>query len=321
MTYRQLTLEQRYQIYAMKKAGFKQKQIAAEILVHPSTIGRELSRNTGKRGYRAKQAQRKAAERKLSKVRKRITPQIWKLVETYLTEQQFSPEQISGYLKLHNLGKISAEHIYQYILVDKQSGGSLYLNLRSQKKRRKRYGKNSRRGQIPNKISISERPAIVAEKTRLGDWEVDTIIGKNHHQAIVSLVERKTKYCLLAKVARKTAILVEDAACRKLARHKDRVQTITSDNGREFANHEQIARSLEADFYFANPYHSWERGLNENTNGLVRQYFPKQMAFEQITDEQVQAVENKLNSRPRKTLGYRTPNELFFKEQEIALTT
>ncbi len=168
---------------------------------------------------------------------------------------------------------------------------------------------------------IALRPSVVAEKTRIGDWEADTIIGKNHQQAIVSLVERQTKYCLLAKVLRKTADLVEQAACQKLAGHAGKVHTITSDNGREFANHEQITARLEADFFFANPYHSWERGLNENTNGLVRQYFPKKMAFATITDEQIQMVEDTLNNRPRKTLGYRTPNELFFKETEIALTT
>jgi transposase, IS30 family len=207
-------------------------------------------------------------------------------------------EQISGYLHLHGLGRVSAERIYQHILADQQSGGSLYLNLRCQKKRRKRYGKLSRRGQIPNRRSVELRPEIVAEKTRLGDWEADTIIGKNHHQAILSLVERKTKYCLLAKVARKTAQMVEQAACGKLAEHVGKVHTITSDNGREFANHQQIAESLAADFFFAHPYHSWERGLNENTNGLVRQYFPKRMAFASITDEQLQMVEDKLNSRP-----------------------
>ncbi len=162
---------------------------------------------------------------------------------------------------------------------------------------------------------------MVATRERVGDWEADTIIGKNHKQAIVSLCERKTRYCLLAKVERKTAAAIERASCEKLAPHQQLVHTITSDNGREFANHERIADSLQTDFYFANPYHSWERGTNENTNGLVRQYFPKRMPFAGITDEQIQAVEDKLNSRPRKTLGYQTPKELFFKEQEIALTT
>lgn len=321
MNYSQLTLEQRYQIYAMKKADFQQKQIAWEISVHPSTISRELSRNMGKRGYRPKQAHQKALTRQQTKARKRISPDTWNLVETYLSEQQWSPEQISGYLKLHDLAIISAERIYQHIYANKRAGGSLYLNLRCQKKRRKRYGKNSRRGQIPNRQMIDRRPSVVEEKSRIGDWEADTIIGKNHKQAIVSLVERKTRFCRLAKIERKTAWAVEHAACRRLAPHKTKVKTITSDNGREFANHEQIAATLDASFFFAHPYHSWERGLNENTNGLVRQYFPKKMAFASITDEQIQEVEDKLNNRPRKTLGWRTPKELFFKEQKIALTT
>ena len=233
MKYSQLTLEQRYQIYAIKRAGFKQNQIALEISVHPSTVSRELGRNTGKRGYRPKQAHQKAKQRKLSKAHERVSPQTWRAVETSLREQQWSPEQISGYLKLHGLGQVSAEWIYQHILADKRAGGSLYLHLRCQKKRKKRYGKTSRRGQIPNRRSIELRPTVVAEKTRLGDWEADTIIGKNHQQAIVSLVERKTKFCLLAKLEQKTAALLEQAACGKLAAHKAKVQTITSDNGRE----------------------------------------------------------------------------------------
>lgn len=257
MSYQQLTLEQRYQIYAMKKVGFTQNKIAAEIQVHPATISRELSRNTGKRGYRPKQAQQKASERKRAKAtRRRILPETWKLVETFLVEQQWSPEQISGYLKRHGLGQVSDERIYQYLLADKQSGGSLYRHLRSQKKRRKRYGKYSRRGQIANRRMIQTRPAVVAEKSRLGDWEADTIIGKNHQQAIVSLVERQTKFCLLLKVAAKTARLVQQATVQKLARHSGKVHTITSDNGREFAHHEEIAARLTANFYFANPYRS-----------------------------------------------------------------
>jgi IS30 family transposase len=319
MTYKQLTQEQRYQIYALMKVGFTQKQIAAEIQVHPSTVSRELQRNRGKRGYRPHQAHLLSQKRKLARQKTRIAPETWKTVEQHLLEQ-WSPEQINGYLKLSNQPGVSHEWIYQYIYRDKLSGGTLSDNLRCQKKRRKRYGKNSRRGQIPNRRMIQERPAIVGSRERAGDWEIDTIIGKGHKQAIVSLVERKTRYCLLAKVERKTAEQIEQAACRKLSVYQELVHTITSDNGREFANHDKIAATLEASFFFAHPYCSWERGSNENTNGLVRQYFPKQMAFALITDKQIQAVEDKLNSRPRKTLGYRTPNELFFKEQKIALT-
>ena len=171
-------------------------------------------------------------------------------------------------------------------------------------------------------MSIEQRPEIVARKTRIGDWEADTIIGKNHRQALVSLTERKTKLTLLAKVEQKTAVLVSQAIISLLNPIQDRVKTITSDNGKEFSKHENIANRLEADFFFAHPYSSWERGLNENTNGLVRQYFPKSMDFRTITDTMLQNVMEKLNNRPRKTMGYQTPNQVFFGlKSNIALTT
>ena len=319
MAYKQLTQEQRYQIAAFMKAGFNQKQIALEIQVHPATISRELRRNRGLRGYRPRQAQLLADNRKLAKQKKRICARTWRKIESHLSEQ-WSPEQITGYLKRHNQETVSPEWIYQYIYRDKKAGGSLFKNLRCQKKRRKRYGKNSRRGQIPNRRMIRERPAVVTERRRTGDWEADTIIGKRHRHAIVTFVERKTGYCLIKPIKRKTAPEVKEAALELLAPVKEQVHTITSDNGREFAGHEEIAARLEADFYFANAYHSWERGSNENLNGLVRQYFPKKMDFANLTDCQVRVAQDKLNNRPRKRLGYRTPNELFFKEQKIALT-
>lgn len=319
MTYKQLTQEQRYQIAAFMKAGYSQKQIAQEIFVHPSTISRELRRNRGLRGYRPRQAQALAEDRKQAKQRKRISPETWETVNRHLFEQ-WSPEQINGYLKLSARQSVSHEWIYQYIYRDKSAGGNLYRNLRCQKKRRKRYGRNSKRGQIPNRRLIDERPAVVESRQRTGDWEADTIIGKRHRQAIVTFVERKTGYCLIERIKQKSAQQVEDAALRLLTPVKEQLHTITSDNGREFARHEKIAAALSADFFFANPYHSWERGSNENLNGLIRQYFPKKMDFANLTDCQVQVVQDKLNNRPRKRLGYRTPNELFFKEQKIALT-
>lgn len=234
---------------------------------------------------------------------------------------QWSPEQISGKLKPERKLSVSHEWIYNYIYKEKETGGNLYKNLRCQKKRRKRYGKNSRRGQIPNRRSIDERPKIVDKKSRIGDWEANTIIGKNHTKAIVSIVERKSKYCFLKKVERKTSSEVKEAIVSLLESVSDKVFTITSDNGREFAEHEEIAKHLEADFYFAHPFHSWERGLNENTNCLIRQYFPKGVDFDNLTKTEIESVMNKLNNRPRKTSGYRTPNRIFFKEHKIALTS
>jgi len=318
MNYTHLTQEQRYQIYALMKAGFNRTQIAAEISVHKSSVSREVRRNRGQRGYRPKQAHELASTRQQQRVAPRIEPQTWQQIEMLLS-QEWSPEQISGRLVLEGQATVSHERIYQYIYQDKQQGGVLYRHLRSQKKRRKRYGRYDRRGHLPARRSIAERPKIVAEKRRLGDWEADTIIGRNHQQAIVSLVERKSKLTRLARVTHNTAELVAQAMTVQLAPLQ--VKTITSDNGREFAKHQSIAQQLKADFYFAHPYSSWERGLNENTNGLVRQYFPKKHDFVTITDTEINRVMERLNNRPRKTLGYKTPNEVFFKRPLVALTT
>jgi transposase, IS30 family len=318
--YTQLTREQRYQIYALKKAGHNQTQQAAIIGVHKSTVARELARNCGQRGYRPKQAQELATARQHAAHSRRIPPATWALIEA-LVRQQWSPAQIAGRLKLEKRASVSHERIYQHVYADKRAGGTLYCHLRCQKKRRKRYGTHSRRGQIPNRVGIEARPQVVATKRRLGDWEADTIIGAKHQAAIVSLTERKSKLTRLRKVARKSAELVAQASLALLSPLPGRVHTITSDNGREFAGHEQIAQALSAKFYFARPYASWERGLNENTNGLVRQYFPKRHDFTAITEAEVERVVERLNNRPRKTLGFRTPNEVFFKQRSVALQT
>ena len=318
-TYQQLTQEQRYQISAFRKAGFSQSAIARELAVDKSTISRELRRNRGERGYRPKQAHHKAiTRRQATENARRISAATWQQVETLL-RQQWSPEQISGYLKKQNLASVSHERIYQYIYADKAQGGTLHTHLRCQKKRRKRYGSQNRRGQIANRKMIDQRPPVVAEKSRLGDWEADTIIGKGHHQALVSLTERKSKLQLLAKVERKSDDLVSTAMIGLLKPYLDKVKTLTSDNGKEFAAHEAIALELAADFYFAHPYASWERGLNENSNGLVRQYFPKSSDCTAITQADLDLVMERLNHRPRKTLGYQTPNDVFFKLPEVAL--
>jgi IS30 family transposase len=318
LAYTQLTREQRYQIYALKKEHHNRTAIARNLGVHKSTVSRELQRNQGGRGYRPKQADQLAQARKLKRARPRISAQQWQRVEALL-RQQWSPEQISGRLRVEGQPRISHERIYQYIYADKQQGGTLYRHLRCQKKRRKRYGRYSRRGQIPNRVLIDQRPQVVQQKARLGDWEADTIIGRKHRAALVSLVERKSKFTCLAKVGRNTAELVTQAVTAQLRGLP--VKTITSDNGREFAGHQQIGQQLQAAFYFAHPYHSWERGLNENTNGLVRQYFPKQSEFSKITDKQITKVVERLNYRPRKTLSYKTPHEVFFKLPLVALTT
>jgi IS30 family transposase len=207
---------------------------------------------------------------------------------------------------------VSHETIYEYIWEDKKNGGGLYKHLRHHgKKYNKRAGKNAGRGLIPNRVDIEERPAIVEKKERTGDWEGDTIIGKDHVGAIVSLVDRATKMAKLVLVENKTAEVVTEAIETALSPVQDVVHTITLDNGKEFAMHEKVAASLNAKVYFAKPYRSWERPLNEHTNGLVRQYFPKKTRFDTLTEDEVKRVEDLLNNRPRKVLGYRTPLEVF----------
>lgn len=321
MRYTQLTQEQRYQIQALMKAEHNQTEIADIIGVHKSTISRELSRNHGLRGYRPKQAHTLALVRRQAKSQPRISDEIWTQIECLLLEQ-WSPEQISLWLYAEKSIRISHEWIYQYVLQDKLHGGDLYRHLRCQKRRRKRYGSYNCRGQLINRISIDERPAIVESRSRIGDWELDTIIGKAHKQAIVTLTERKSKLTLMRKVKRKTANSVAEAIIHLLKPIAHRVHTLTSDNGKEFAEHEYIANALKAQFYFAHPYASWERGLNENTNGLIRQYFPKKCDFTTITQREIDNVMNKLNNRPRKTLGIKTPNQIFFGiNPSVALAT
>jgi len=309
--YTQLTQEQRYQIYALMKAGHSQTEIAEIVGVHKSTISREARRNRGLRGYRPQQAHQLSLHRRQAKAQPRITPEHWQLIE-HLLRKDWSPEQISLWLEQERRLAISHEWIYQYVLQDKARGGDLYRHLRCQKARKKRYGAYDRRGQLRNRVSIESRPDIVERRTRLGDWELDTIIGKGHRQAIVSITERKSRLALIAKVTSKEAKRVKQAVLKLLAPLSDQVHTLTSDNGKEFAHHEAIAEALDADFYFAHPYASWERGLNENTNGLIRQYFPKGCDFTTLTQRDMQKAMNKLNNRPRKCLGMRTPNQVFF---------
>lgn len=309
--YTQLTQEQRYQIHALMKAEVNQNEIAVIVGVHKSTISREPRRNHGLRGYRPKQAHRFAMARRQSKNWPRIGDDVWARVE-HLLREEWSPEQISLWLEAERAIRISHEWIYQYVLQDKSKGGDLYRHLRCQKQRRKRYGGYSRRGQLINRVGIDERPAIVESRTRIGDWELDTLIGKGHKQALVSLTERKSRLTLIRKVERKTADSVSRAIIHLLKPITHRVHTLTSDNGKEFAKHETIADKLKARFYFAHPYASWERGLNENTNGLIRQYFPKNHDFTTITQKEINRVMDKLNNRPRKCLGIKTPNQVFF---------
>jgi IS30 family transposase len=295
--------------------GQSLEKIALAVDRDKSTISREISRNTGGRGYRFKQADDKAKTRRsdASKVPQKLTEDMQDTIREKLLED-WSPEQLSGRLKLEGKS-ISHETIYQFVWRDKHAGGKLYKHLRH---RGKRYNKRSSgkagRGCIPDRVDITARPSIVETKSRIGDWEGDTIIGAKHNGAIVSYVDRHSKFTLLKKIGRKMADLVTQATIDKMADLPHPVRTITYDNGKEFAAHKNIARALNTNCFFATPYHSWERGLNEHTNGLVRQYLPKSTEFTGVSDDEIQAIENRLNNRPRKVLQYKTPFEVFFAE-------
>jgi IS30 family transposase len=317
MKYCHLTQDERSQIYAYKTTGMSHDKIALSLGRNKSTISREFIRNTGGKGYRPKQAHQLAAERlKTAYKATTITDHIISIVEEKI-RLDWSPEQVSGRLLKEDNISISHETIYQHILKDKKAGGDLYTHLRCQKKRRKRYGTKAhdKRGQIKDRVSIEKRPRVVDEKSRKGDWEGDLVIGKNHKRALVTLVDRKTKKIKIALVESKEAEGVEKAVTNLLKRETS--YTITFDNGKEFSNHKEMAQNTGAKIYFAHPYSSWERGLNENSNGLARQYFPKGSSFKDITHDDVAKVENILNNRPRKTLRYATPNEIYSGKKRV----
>ena len=309
--YRHLTYEQRCQIFILKTRGDCPAEIAKTLNFPRSKITRELNRNSQSKVYAPEEAQKKTENRRKRPLAKKLSPDLIIIVEEKL-KMDLSPMQISGWLKRHEKEYVSYETIYKHIWADKKKGGSLYKHLRhSGKKYYKRSKGTSGRGCIIGRVDIKERPIIVEEKTRLGDWELDTIIGAQHQGAIVSIVDRATKLTKLVKVPQKTAEAVKEALIKTLTPMRKFVHTLTADNGKEFAYHQNVSRALEADFFFATPYHSWERGLNEHTNGLVRQYFPKSTNFNNITEEDIERVESLLNNRPRKIIEFETPLEAF----------
>ncbi len=310
--YRHLTHNQRCQIYTLKTRGDSASLIAKTLCVHRSTISREVRRNNSERGYQYDQANLKAQNRRSHSSNKKLSSEMLIIIEEKL-KMEWSPEQISGWMKKKCTKHVSYETIYKYIWADKKRGGFLYKHLRH---RGKKYNKRSKgsagRGCIPDRIDIKERPSIVEKKVRLGDWELDTIVGSLHTSgAIVSMVDKTAKLTKLVKVKCKTATEVTHAIIERLNPIRELVLTLTADNGKEFAFHKIVSEALDVDFFFATPYHSWERGLNEHTNGLVRQYFPKGTNFNDISETDIYKVEELLNNRPRKSLGFETPLEAF----------
>lgn len=323
-----LTQEQRYKIQILLEQGFSQSYIAKEINRDKSVVSRELKRNSDRRNgvYKAQLAEKKYVHRQKTKRKNiRLTPEIQKYIEGLLRED-YSPEQIVGFGKLLGKDCVSIERIYQHIWADKKKGGDLYTHLRTKgKKYRKRGSKKDKRGQIPDKVSIENRPKIVDEKIRIGDIEIDLVIGKNHKKAILTANDRVTGKAKLALLQSKSSEETKQKVIEILSQWKPFLKTITSDNGKEFALHKEIATSLEIDYYFARPYHSWERGSNENLNGLIRQYFPKDYNFNLITEKDIKYVEEKLNNRPRKRFGFLTPNQVYLQninhEDKVAFIT
>lgn len=311
--YKQLTSEQRYTISVLLSKGLKKKEIAEAIGVSNSTITRELQRNSSKRGvYKWEIAQKQAEKRsKRTPGNRAISKAIWSSVKHYLVNEQWSPEQISGYLAKDDI-KISHETIYAWIREDKRNSGTLYKHLRHRLKHRKKYV-GAGRSCIINRKSIHERPAE-ADGKRFGDLEMDTIVGPNNQQAIVTLVDRNTNMLFMKKLkygkdAKNLALTVIEM----LKPIKKKLKTITTDNGKEFSAHEIISDALGVDVFFTDPYSSWQKGAIENANGLIRQYIPKKVSFNDYDDKDIKDIEEKINRRPRKKLGFETPIERFSK--------
>lgn len=313
-TYRRIAYEDRCQIYALRKAGKTQAEIGQALGFSQGTVSRELARNAGRRGYRFQQAQRSAQARQ-QQIRhqpRKLTSRVRRAIARKMRAERWSPEQLSFWLRAERGLSLSHEWIYQMIWANKRTGGDLWRFLRRRSKRYNRRGAHTAgRGVIPHRIDIAKRPAIVAAKSRLGDWEGDTIVGAHHHGGLLTHVERKSLFTTISKLSRPTAQATHRATVHRLKPLRNHVHTLTYDNGKEFAGHRKTAQCLQAHVFFATPYHAWERGVNENTNGLIRDFFPKGTDFTTIHPATVAKVERLLNRRPRKSLGFQTPNEVF----------
>ncbi|VEF03245.1 IS30 family transposase [Neisseria canis] len=312
MSYTQLTQDERYHIQYLSR-HHSISEIAKRLNRYKSTISREIKRHCPQgQQYSAEKAQQQS---RLTKQRKRkpykLHSQLIQHIAT-LIRRKLSPEQVCAYLHKHHQITLHHSTIYRYLRQDKSNGGTLRQHLRiAGKSYRKRYGSTWSRGKVPDRVGIENRPAIVDQKSRIGDWEADTVVGKDQKSALLTLVERVTRYTIICKLKNFKAQDTANAVIRALRAHKDRVHTITMDNGKEFYRHTRIAKVLAAETYFCRPYRSWEKALNENTNGLIRQYFPKQTDFRNISHREIRRVQDELNHRPRKTLGYETPSVLF----------
>lgn len=311
-----LTLIERSQISLLKARNFSFREIGKELGIDHSVVFREISRNSDEKGnYDPQSAHKSCKNRKktCASLPRSITQETKELVISKLKEG-WSPEQAAGFARDNHIANISCSSIYTMVWEDKKNGGILYKSLRHKgRPYMKRKGALAGRGYIPDRIDIDQRDPIVEEKTRVGDFEADLVVGANHKGFILTLVDRKTKFSLFSLIPSKTKKVVTKEIIRLLKPYKQHVLTITFDNGKEFSGHKDIAKSLNAKCYFATPYHSWERGLNEHTNGLLREFIPKKTDFRTLTQENVKDIQNKLNTRPRKVLDYKLPVDVFLK--------
>ena len=314
MKYRQLASSERYAIAALRRAGHSQAEIARQLGRARSTIAREVRRNrNADLSYSAFKADsRTRGRRSRSRRNSHFSLEDYAVVERYL-RLDWSPEQVSGFLRVEGLMSISYETIYLHVWRDKHAGGGLWRHMRQAgKKRRKRYGAYDSRGRLAGKRHISERPPEVETRQQLGHWEIDTVMGNDRAKhSVLTIVERATGYLRVGKLERHTASETAARCVELIERDRDRFSTITSDNGTEFHDYKDVEAATGVEFYFATPHHSWERGTNENTNGLIRQYLPKRTSMSRVTQIDCDAIAAKLNSRPRKRLGYKTPEECY----------
>ncbi len=302
-------------ISVLRKQGHNASAIARYLSRHRSTISREFKRNCARwdGAYRySKAIERTSGRRSRSRRNWQFGIDEWRVVEKLLREK-WSPEQISGRLENDNVLSISYATIYRYVRRDKKQGGDLYKCLRLPKKWRKRHRSRDYRGRLGGKRHISERPPSAENRTRKGHWEIDTVMGQyGSKPCIVTIVERKTGYVLIGKLKSRRKEVTNERVIQLIQKHSVMFKTITADNGTEFHGHADIERVTGAKFYFATPYHSWERGTNENTNGLIRQYLPKGTSLVALTQQTCNAIADKLNNRPRKRYGFKTPAEMFY---------
>jgi IS30 family transposase len=320
MKYKQLTPHERYMLSSFKKVGLSVSQIAKIMGRHRSTIYREVKRNMRQNCYKLESAISYAiARRRRARRGFRIQPEDLVVVKNLL-RLKWSPEQIAGSLTESGLFSISHQTIYNYIWWDQKKGGKLWKHLRqSTKKRRKKYRSRDSRGVLPDKRHISERPEVIDNRERIGDWEIDTVMGSSDQHCIVTMVDRKTGYLLIGKLKRRTVNELNTVTRRLIRKHEDKMLTITADNGTEFHGYSDLEEDTGVTFYFATPYHSWERGTNENANGLIRQFLPKRKSMAKISQRACNMIADLINNRPRKRHGFISPTRLFWNDQSVAL--